>query len=71
MFGYQITTGRPIASAMQMVVLTRRTLKAMGVVDAESGGRRAFTTRVLENRKNAEGYVFMKLDGGSQPQLQP
>ena len=59
MFGYQITTGRPIASAMQMVVLTRRTVRAMGVVDAESSGRCAFTTRVLENKNNAEGYVFM------------
>ena len=58
MFGYQMTTGRRIANAMQMVVLiTRKTMKAMGVVDAESGGRRAFTTRVLANRRQRVMYL--------------
>ena len=57
MFGYHKTTGRPIASAMQMVVLTPRTLTAMGVVDAEIGGRRACTTRVLGNARQRAMYL--------------
>ena len=45
---------------MHMIVLTRRTVKAMSVVEAEIGGKRALTLRVLGNTKQRVMY-FIKL----------